>query len=60
MTTKEAARLLGVSDARVRQLILADKLLAYKRAGVNLVYLRSVTNRLGAAQATGCPNGTVG
>lgn len=56
VTTKEAAKLLGVSDARVRQLILGGKLLAEKQAGTHLVYLRSIANRLRAAPKSGRPN----
>ena len=55
VTARDAARMLGVSDARVRQLILKGALLARKQAGVNFVYLRSVLDRLQEAPAGGRP-----
>lgn len=55
VTAREAAKMLGVSDARVRQLILRGALPARKQAGVNFVYLRSVLDRLKAAPASGRP-----
>lgn len=59
VTSHEAARMLGVSDARVRQLILKGALLARKQAGVNFVYLRSVLDRLRAAPRSGRPRAAV-
>ena len=55
VTTREAAKLLGVSDARVRQLILGGSLLARKQAGANLVHLRSVLDRMRERPARGRP-----
>ena len=55
VTAREAAKMLGVSDARVRQLILKGALLARKQAGVNFVYLRSVFDRLKEAPTSGRP-----
>ncbi len=55
VTARDAARMLGVRDARVRQLILKGALLARKQAGVNFVYLRSVLDRLQEAPAGGRP-----
>lgn len=56
ITAREAAKMLGVSDARVRQLILKGALLARKQAGVNFVYLRSVLDRLQEAPVSGRPH----
>lgn len=58
VTTHEAARLLGISDARVRQLVLGGSLLARKQAGANLVYLRSVLDRMKERPAGGRPRAT--
>lgn len=55
VTTREAAKLLGVSDARVRQLILGGSLLARKQAGANLVHLRSVLDRMRERPTGGRP-----
>ena len=55
VTAREAAKMLGVSDARVRQLILKGVLLARKQAGVNFVYLRSVLDRLKETPTSGRP-----
>lgn len=55
VTTHEAAKMLGVSDSRVRQLILKGALLARKQAGVNYVYLRSVLDRLSSSPKSGRP-----
>lgn len=53
VTAREAAKILGVGDVRVRQLILKGALLARKQTGVNFVYLRSVLDRLKDAPAGG-------
>ena len=46
LTTKMAAHLLGVSDARVRQMICSGQLAAKKQGRDNYVYLSSVKERL--------------
>lgn len=59
VTTHEAAKLLGVTDARVRQLVLKGKLVARKQAGISFVYLRSVLDRLASGPTSGRPRTTI-
>lgn len=55
LTSHDAAAMLGVSDARVRQLVLAGKLKARKQGRDNYVYLWSVLERLNNPPASGRP-----
>jgi len=55
LTTKMAAHLLGVSDARVRQMICSGQLAAKKQGRDNYVYLSSVKERLNNPPKPGRP-----
>lgn len=55
VTSREAAKLLGVSDARVRQLVLSGALAAQKQGKNTLVYLKSVLARLQSPRKSGRP-----
>jgi excisionase family DNA binding protein len=44
ITTREAAKVLGVSDARVRQMIYADTIPAQKIGGANLIKRSDLAN----------------
>lgn len=55
VSTKEAAKLLGVSGARVRQMIRNGQLDWRKRGRDNFVHLRSVEERLVASPKAGRP-----
>lgn len=55
VTSHDAATMLGVSDARVRQLLLSGKLAGCKQGRDNYVYLWSVRERLNAPRASGRP-----
>lgn len=59
VTTREAAKLLGIGDARVRQLILGGNLLARRQEGSNLVYLRSALDRMRERPTGGHPRAAV-
>ena len=55
LTTRMAAILLGVSDARVRQMVCSGQLAAKKRGRDNYVYLWSVKERLANPPKPGRP-----
>ena len=55
VATAEAAKLLGVSNARVRQLVLSGKLVATKQGKNTFVYLKSIRDRLTAQPKSGRP-----
>ena len=55
VTTAEAAKLLGVSNARVRQLVLSGKLVATKQGKNTFVYLKSIRDRLTSRPKSGRP-----
>lgn len=55
LTTSMAAVMLGVSEARVRQMVCSGQLAAKKRGRDNYVYLWSVKERLAAAPKAGRP-----
>lgn len=55
LSTKEAARMLGVSSARVRQMIRCGQLDWKRKGRDNYVYLRSIEERLAAAPKAGRP-----
>lgn len=56
--SKEAAKLLGVSSARVRQMILSGQLSSEKRGRNNYVYLWSIMERLNNPRSAGRPKNT--
>lgn len=55
LTTKKAASMLGVSDARVRQMVRSGQLAAKKQGRDNYVYLWSVKERLNNPPKPGRP-----
>ena len=55
VSAREAAQMLEVSDARVRQLIGNGSLVSKKQGRDNYVYLWSVRNRLATPRAAGRP-----
>lgn len=55
LTTGMAAAMLGVSEARVRQMVCSGQLAAKKRGRDNYVYLWSVKKRLASAPKAGRP-----
>lgn len=55
LSTKEAACMLGVSSARVRQMIRTGQLDWKKRGRDNYIYMHSVKERLAAAPKAGRP-----
>ena len=56
VSSHSAASLLGVSDARVRQLISSGQLESKKQGRDNYVYLWSVRNRLSKPRSAGRPS----
>ncbi len=59
VNSHSAASLLGVSDARVRQLIRSGQLESKKQGRDNYVYLWSVRDRLNAPRSAGRPISSV-
>lgn len=55
VSSRSAASLLGVSDARVRQLVKSGKLEAKKQGRDNYIYLWSVRDRLNSPRVAGRP-----
>lgn len=55
VSTRAAAEMLGVSSARVRQMIGSGQLAAKKRGRDNYVYVWSINDRLAASRPAGRP-----
>lgn len=59
VSTKQAAEMLHISHARVRQLILAGKLASKQQGRDNFVYLWSIRERLNSPKHPGRPKGAM-
>ncbi len=58
VSSRQAASMLGVSNARVRQMILSGQLASKKRGRDNYVYVWSINARKAAAPKAGRPRST--